>query len=152
MPMISRLLAIMIIEAKYLYDYQLTLGFDDGRHGIVDMRDSLEGPIFTQLRDIAFFAQGAVSGIDPSPARCHHRNALDPELGTIVWPNGADMAPEYLYFLAFATTRAWRFSFMSGDTLKRDQRYRGEWGPNWRSSALPHETTVSYHKTNGRFL
>jgi hypothetical protein len=75
---------IHVTEARYLHDYQFELRFDDGRHGIADMGHSLEGPIFMPLRDTTFFAQGA----------------LDPELGTIVWPNGADMAPEYLYFLA----------------------------------------------------
>ena len=75
---------VHVTEARYLHDYQFELGFDDGRHGIADMRNSLEGPIFMPLRDIAFFAQGA----------------LDPEMGTIVWPNGADIAPEFLYFLA----------------------------------------------------
>src|SRR4029077_14274931 len=79
----SRML-IHVTEARYLRDHQFEVAFSDSRRGIADLRDSLEGPIFIPLRDPAFCARGA----------------LDPEAGTIVWPNGADMAPEYLYFLA----------------------------------------------------
>ena len=75
---------IHVTEAMYLREDEYEVAFNDGRRGIADMADSPEGPIFVPFRDVAFFAQGA----------------LDPELGTIVWPNGADMAPEYLYFLA----------------------------------------------------
>lgn len=39
------------------------------------------GPMFVPLRDEAFFA--------------HVR--VDEELGTIVWPNGADLAPDVLH-------------------------------------------------------
>jgi hypothetical protein len=50
--------------------------FSDGRKGTVDLRDALRGPMFAGLR-------------------------VDDELETIVWPNGADLAPEYVYFRAF---------------------------------------------------
>jgi len=72
-------------EAKYLGDYRIELLFSDGSRGIADLSESLRGPIFEPLKNRSAFAQLEV----------------DPELETIVWPNGADVAPEYLYFLAF---------------------------------------------------
>ena len=49
------------------------------------MSQSLTGTVFGLLKDIKVFSQLKV----------------DKELDTIVWPNGADLAPEYLYFQAF---------------------------------------------------
>jgi hypothetical protein len=60
----------------------LRLGFDDGTTREVDLEDELWGPIFEPLRqDPALFRQVQVDG----------------ELGTIVWPNGADMDPDVLH-------------------------------------------------------
>ncbi len=74
-----------ITAAKYLADYRVQVSFNNERTGIVDLSDILDGFIFQPLKDKNFFAQ----------------LKLDKELDTIVWPNGADIAPEYLYFLAF---------------------------------------------------
>jgi hypothetical protein len=76
---------IHVTDAKYLRDGQFELAFNDGRRGVADLSGTLEGPVFEPLRDPAFLARGAV----------------DPETRTLSWPNGADVAPEYLYFLAF---------------------------------------------------
>jgi hypothetical protein len=58
------------------------LGFTDGSIGRVDLRPLLRGPIFEPLlRDAAVFRSVRV----------------DPELGTIVWPNGADLDPDVLH-------------------------------------------------------
>ncbi len=73
-------------EATYVKDYEVDVLFDDGRRGTADLSDSLRGPVFEPLKDKVFFA----------------RLEVDPELKTVVWPNGADVAPEYLYFLAFS--------------------------------------------------
>jgi hypothetical protein len=62
-------------------DYRLRLTFDDGIQGVVDVEPHLWGPMFESLRDPDVFA----------------RVRVDPEAGTIVWPNGADLAPEMLY-------------------------------------------------------
>ncbi|MBF0240801.1 MAG: DUF2442 domain-containing protein [SAR324 cluster bacterium] len=74
-----------VTNAKYLEDYRVEVSFNDGRKGIVDLSKSLEGTIFNPLKNRNLFSQLRV----------------DKELDTIVWPNGADLAPEYLYFQAF---------------------------------------------------
>ena len=71
---------VRLVEARYVRDYVIWLRFSDGLAGEVDLRDELDGPVFEPLRDIAFF-------------QCVR---LHPELHTIVWPNGADFAPEFL--------------------------------------------------------
>jgi hypothetical protein len=70
-----------LTSVRHLRDYSLWLCFSDGSEGEVDLRAELEGPVFEALRDVALFAH----------ARVH------PELRTVVWPNGADFAPEFLH-------------------------------------------------------
>lgn len=69
-----------IIAARYLRDYTLWLRFSDGLEGDVDLAQELHGPVFEPLRDRNVFSQ----------------LQLHPELHTVVWPNGADLAPEFL--------------------------------------------------------
>lgn len=69
-----------VVEARYEQDYVILLRFNDGAEGFVDLRDELEGEMFAPLRDPDKFA----------------RFRVDPELETIVWENGADLAPEFL--------------------------------------------------------
>jgi hypothetical protein len=73
--MISRLAA-----AEYVAGYTVWLRFDDGLEGEIDLSEELHGPVFGPLRDVRFFRQVQ----------------LHPELKTLVWPNGADFAPEFL--------------------------------------------------------
>ncbi len=68
-------------EAKYLYDYVLWLRFNDGAEGEVDLADELDGEVFEPLKKLSNFKKFIV----------------DPDLETVVWENGADMAPEFLY-------------------------------------------------------
>ena len=68
-------------EAKYRHDYCIWLKFADGIEGEVDLKGELWGEIFEPLKEKALFANFS----------------LDKELQTIVWPNGADFAPEFLY-------------------------------------------------------
>jgi Protein of unknown function (DUF2442) len=71
-----------VTEVKVLGPWRLHLVFDDGLSGEVDVSDLKDaGPIFEQLSDPAYFA----------------RVRVDPELGTVVWPNGVDLATEDLY-------------------------------------------------------
>ena len=68
-------------EAKYLHDYVIWLRFNDGTEGEVNLAGELDGEVFGPLRDIQEFKSFSV----------------DPVLETIVWENGADLAPEFLY-------------------------------------------------------
>lgn len=72
-----------IKSAKYLSDYKLWIAFDDGTAGEVDLVDELKGSMFEPLKDLGEFQNVFV----------------DPELKTVVWPNGADLAPEFLKVL-----------------------------------------------------
>ncbi|HOW74330.1 MAG TPA: DUF2442 domain-containing protein [Candidatus Competibacteraceae bacterium] len=74
-----------VIEARYIGDYKVEILFNDGKRGTADLSEALEGSVFKPLREPSVFAQLRV----------------DDELETIVWPNGADLAPEYIYFQAF---------------------------------------------------
>lgn len=74
-----------VTDARYLRDYLVEVAFNDGRMGIADLAGALHGPVFEPLKDRSVFSSLRV----------------DPELETIVWPNGADLAPEFLYFQAF---------------------------------------------------
>lgn len=71
-----------IIAVSPLSDYQLQLTFEDGVRGTIDIAHLIRfDGVFAPLRDPAFFQQVAIS----------------PDLGTIVWPNGADLDPVVLY-------------------------------------------------------
>jgi hypothetical protein len=70
-----------LTEAKYRGEYSVWLKFLDGAEGEVDLKDELWGEMFEPLKDKDLFAKFSV-----------HK-----ELDTIVWPNGADFAPEFLY-------------------------------------------------------
>ena len=70
-----------VTAVRVLGDYRLRLAFADGTVGDVDFTAREWRGVFEPLRDPAYFAQ------------VH----IDPEAGTIGWPNGTDMAPEPLY-------------------------------------------------------
>lgn len=71
-----------IVAARALGDYRLHLRFEDGVEGVVDLAPDLSfRGVFEPLRDPAYFALVRV----------------DAELGTVTWPNGADLDPDVLY-------------------------------------------------------
>jgi len=70
-----------VTEAKYERDYVIHLKFNDGAEGFVDLADELYGEMFAPLKDMERFKALKV----------------DPELKTVVWENGADLAPEFLH-------------------------------------------------------
>ena len=61
--------------------YYLIVEFESGEYRVVNCQPFLEGPMFEPLKDPAFFRQVKA----------------DPEAGTVVWPNGADICPDVLY-------------------------------------------------------
>lgn len=73
---------VRVREATALDGFRLRLAFTDGTEREVDVEKYLRGPVFEPLkRDRALFESVRV----------------DPELGTVVWPNGADIDPDVLY-------------------------------------------------------
>ncbi|MBF0408350.1 MAG: DUF2442 domain-containing protein [Candidatus Riflebacteria bacterium] len=68
-------------KAEYIDGYRIRVQFNDGKIGIVDLSDSLWGPVFEPLKN-----EGLFNGF-----------TLSPTLHTICWDNDADFAPEYLY-------------------------------------------------------
>ena len=65
-----------------LPEWQLTVTFNDGLSGIVDVSALVNQPdagVFEALRDPAFFAQAYL------------------DCGAVAWPNGADLAPDAMH-------------------------------------------------------
>ena len=69
------------VDVKYVRDYVIWVKFNDGIDGEVDLSAELEGEVFGPLKDEELFKTVKV----------------DPLLQTVVWDNGADLAPEFLY-------------------------------------------------------
>ena len=80
-------------EASYVDGYKILLKFHDGNQGVADLSDCMIGGIFEPLKSISFFKTFVL------------------ERHTITWANGADLAPEYLYFLAFKDNNDYQNQF-----------------------------------------
>jgi hypothetical protein len=77
---------LTIADAEPLEDHLLRVTFGTGEVRVVDVKpviDRVGGPVFEPLRDADYFA----------------RVSVDPLCGTVVWPNGADLAPTALHVL-----------------------------------------------------
>ncbi len=70
-----------VTSVGYLGGHRLAVAFNDGAEREVDLSEELDGEVFEPLRDEAAFAEVFV----------------DEETRTVAWPNGADLAPEFLY-------------------------------------------------------
>lgn len=76
---------IWVVDARYDGDYRILVEFSDGTRGIVDLQETIfkdSRPIFAVLRERDLFRRFRV------------------EMDTVVWDNGLDLAPEFLYGLA----------------------------------------------------
>jgi hypothetical protein len=70
-----------VTDVEVIGDHRLRLTFADGVVGDVDFAGRTWKGVLAPLADAGFFAKVRV----------------DPEAGTIAWPNGVDFAPEPLY-------------------------------------------------------
>lgn len=70
-----------ITAAEVVRHGVLRLTFADGLSGEVDVLDRMHGPVFRDARTSGGFS----------------KVKIDPETGTVVWPDGADLAPDTLY-------------------------------------------------------
>ncbi len=71
----------LVRNVKYISGYKLLLTFENNSQRLVNLEQELDGEIFEPLKDIEYFKTVRVNS----------------DLDTIVWDNGADMAPEFLY-------------------------------------------------------
>lgn len=74
-------LLVKVIDFSIIDGYTLSVLFDDGTERIIDFAPVLHGYYLAPLRDLGLFNQVAI----------------DPEIHTLVWPNGADFDPATLY-------------------------------------------------------
>ena len=78
-------MVVSVLQADYIKDYKIKLQFDNGEKAVVDLKDAIfkdHRKIFEPLRDVEFFKK------------------FELDSWTLLWPNGADFAPEFLYELA----------------------------------------------------
>lgn len=68
-------------NVKYIEDYKLAITFENNIMKIVNLDGHLDKGIFKPLKDISYFKTVR----------------LDEDLDTIVWDNGADISPDFLY-------------------------------------------------------
>ena len=74
-----------VVKATYRGSYRIELEFDDGKSGVVDFSPYLKrGGVFERFKDLEFFRAFTVNA----------------ELGTLVWGEEVDVAPETLYAAA----------------------------------------------------
>jgi hypothetical protein len=71
----------VVVGAAVVGDHVLRLLFSDGTVGDIDFSAERWTGVLESLNDPAYFAEVTV----------------DPEAGTVAWPDGIDLAPEPLY-------------------------------------------------------
>ena len=92
-----------VIRAEHRGGFRIHVVFNDNSEATLDFAEWLEGPVFEPLKKSTYFRRFFVEG------------------GTVVWPNGADIAPETLYEAAQAT-RSNRALHPSAPRLARARR------------------------------
>lgn len=70
-----------VVGFRKVAPFTLRVNFEDGTSQVIDFRPILKGELYGALRDVSVFDQVR----------------LDPEVHTLVWPNGADFDPAILH-------------------------------------------------------
>jgi len=70
-----------ITDVEYDSGFKLHLQFEDGSWRMADLKNHLSGEVFSPLRDLSIF----------------QTVRLNSDIDTVVWDNGADMSPDFLY-------------------------------------------------------
>ena len=78
----------LVVGAEYRGDHRIHVVFNDGVECTLEFSDWLIGEVFEPLKDTGYFQRFFIEG------------------GTVVWPNGTDIAPETLYERAKANQAA----------------------------------------------
>lgn len=76
-----------VTDVEYDSEYRLYLRFEEGNWRIANLKQYLTGEVFSPLRDTGLF----------QTAR------LNSDIDTVVWDNGADMSPDFLYEISVPT-------------------------------------------------
>ncbi len=76
-----------VVRAEYRGAHRILLLFNDGAEATVSFKHWLKGPVFEPLKDVQYFRRFFIDG------------------GAVVWPNGADIAPETLHAAALRLLR-----------------------------------------------
>ncbi len=87
---------LSIINASYLGNYRIALAFNNGAKGIANLKEVIfndKRDLFVQLQSETQFQQFKI------------------EHDTLIWTNGLDLAPEFLFFISFKQEASWQEKF-----------------------------------------
>lgn len=71
----------LVKNVEYLNEYKLLITFEDNSVKCIDLKNHLDGEIFNPLKNVDYFKTVK----------------LNSDIDTIVWENGADFSPDFLY-------------------------------------------------------
>ena len=78
---------IKVIDAQYIGGYRIHFTFNDGKEKIINFENELWGEVFEPLKDKSYFKNFTLNAF------------------TIEWENGADFAPDFLYYYGEEVTQ-----------------------------------------------
>lgn len=87
---------LSVLNAEYVEGYKIYLAFNNGRSGIADLEKVVlndKRPIFSKLKKEEDFKNFKV------------------DHSTVIWSDELDLAPEYLFYLAFVEDNEYQEQF-----------------------------------------